>query len=423
MQSQFKTILASPATAGEWAHCRRTAAVADLIAHQLFLPSEEKDLLRAACLSHHRGTGVLARKSVERLLADIFEDSVPAVVLEGGTPDQVRGVLSAYDTPGRGTALESRLADILRLADAFDQNMEAQPIDCEGVSEILDRLQDGADAGLWTQESINALVQATVPPPMGEPESWRVPVFPQAALRALNLMRNPRSNLTGVVEAAKLDPAIAGLIMRLANSALFGSRTPVSTLSKAIVRLGFVTAQKVVTSAALRPLFGSPRLQEVWQHSLLVADLSEQLARQAGQTDPAEAYLAGLLHDVGRIALLSLPVYDSSRLRGLEERNCSTVYAENLLLRTDHAGLGAQIAALWRLPEPMVSAIRQHHRPEAAEGPLTYLLYVAEFLSESEEDMPSVIRLETCLKGIGLTADEAGDCRVSALGNWLAAAA
>jgi hypothetical protein len=128
------------------------------------------------------------------------------------------------------------------------------------------------------------------------------------------------------------------------------------------------------------------------------------------------------VHDVGRIALLSMPLYDSARLQGLVHGGCPRVYAENLLLRTDHAALGAQIAAGWRLPEGMVSAIRQHHRPEKAEGPLAYLLHVGEYLSGSEEDLPSMIRLESSLKGIGLTWDDVRDCRVSALGSWLAAA-
>lgn len=421
-QSYVRTILASPAATGEWAHCRRTAAVADLIAHHLFLQSEEKDLLRTACLLHHHSTGLFAPKSLQRLLADIFEEGVPAAVMEDRVPESVRGVLNAYDAPGTGTALEARLAGILRLAEAFDLSMEAQPIEREEVDEILERLRAGAGAGLWSEESIDALVQATHPPEMGGPDSWRVPVFPQAALRTLNLMRNPQANVADVVEAASLDPAIAGVIMRLANSALFGSRTPASTIAKAIVRLGFATAQKVVTSAALRPLFGSPRLQETWQHSLQVADLSEQLAGASEEIDPAEAYLAGLLHDVGRIALLAMPVYDSARLQGLENGGCYPVYAENLLLRTDHAALGARIANSWRLPEPIVSAIRQHHRPESAESPLAHLLYLGEFLSGSEEDLPSIVRLEISLKGARLTWDDVGRCSVSPLGRWLAAA-
>lgn len=403
IQSSLETRAGSPAAVGVRTHCRRTAAVAKLIAHHLFLASEEKDLLGAACLLHHRNTS-------------------PSAMAEASLPESVRGVLSAYNLPGRGTKLECRLAGMVRLADAFDQHMEAQPIEGEEVGQILERLRGGVEASLWPAEAIDALEQATLPPPMVPEESWRIPVFPQAALRMLSLMRNPRANLADVAEASSLDPVTAGLIMRLANSALYGPRTPVSTLSSAIARLGFATAQKAIAAAALHPVFSSSRLQEVWRHSLQVADLSEQLASHAGRVEPGEAYLAGLVHDVGRIAMLSMPLYDSARLEGLMCGGCPQVYVENLLLRTDHAALGAQIAEGWRLPETMISAIRQHHRPEKTEGPLAYLLYLAEYLSGSEEDLPSIIRLEASLKGIGLSWDDIGQCRVSALGSWLAAA-
>ena len=100
----------------------------------------------------------------------------------------------------------------------------------------------------------------------------------------------------------------------------------------------------------------------------------------------------------------------------------SQVYAENLLLRTDHAALGAEIAAGWRLPAGMVSAIRHHHRPEGAESLGADVLYVAEQVSGSEEDLPSGIRLQESLHRIGLTWEDIGNCTVSAVGTWLTAA-
>jgi len=174
-------------------------------------------------------------------------------------------------------------------------------------------------------------------------------------------------------------------------------------------------------SAVMRPLFSSDRLQATWQHSIKVADLAEQLACLARTTEPAEAYLAGLVHDVGRMALFSIPPHDYSRLLGLVSDGCPSVYAESLLLRTDHAELGAQICASWRLPKDVISAIRQHHRPEKAESQLAHLLYLAEYLSGAEEDLPSVVRLEAALKGSGLTLVAVNKCTVSALGNWLLA--
>ena len=70
----------------------------------------------------------------------------------------------------------------------------------------------------------------------------------------------------------------------------------------------------------------------------------------------------------------------------------------------------------------MVSAIRHHHRPERAENPLAYLLYVAEYVTGAEEDLPSAMRLESSLKGIGIEWDDVRQYTVSTLGNWMAAA-
>jgi hypothetical protein len=70
----------------------------------------------------------------------------------------------------------------------------------------------------------------------------------------------------------------------------------------------------------------------------------------------------------------------------------------------------------------MVSAIQLHHNPEKATSPLAHLLYLAEYLSGSEEDLPSIIRLGAALRGARLKLEDIRDCQVSPLGNWLAAA-
>jgi HD-like signal output (HDOD) protein len=150
--------------------------------------------------------------------------------------------------------------------------------------------------------------------------------------------------------------------------------------------------------------------------------MAEQLAGRAAGIDPGEAYLAGLLHDIGRIALRATTLYDAARLRGLEQSGCPAVYAEDLILRTDHAILGGQIAAMWRLPGHLARAIRQHHRPETATSPFAHVLYLAEYLTDSQEDLPSPDRLEVALNGLGLTARDLASCARSELGSWLAAA-
>ena len=303
-----------------------------------------------------------------------------------------------YSRHGDGV-FESKLAGILRLADAFDQDMEARRRRgwrdsravagrCGGRSLAgrIDQCAGAVDASAPDRSS-GILARASFPtscPAHLEPNAR-----PTSQPCRCGRGGEPRSGHRRTHHAAGQFGAV-----RIA----YADR---HTL-QAIGRLGFATSQKVIISAALRPVFGSPKLDEVWQHSLQVADLSEQLACHTGAIDPAEAYLAGLVHDVGRSCYSNAPLRFGAA-SGLTAGGCPEVYAENLLLRTDHAALGAQIAAGWRLPETMVSAIRQHHRPES---PLAYLLYAAEYLSGSEEDLPSIVRLESSLKGIGLDWDD-----------------
>jgi putative nucleotidyltransferase with HDIG domain len=380
-------------------HCRRVSGIANLIAHHLFLITEEKETLHTACLLHHRDDRDACRATAN-----------------------VRSVLAAFGKPSSGIPAQRKLAAILRLSDAFDREFQAQPFQHQGAAEILAGLQTGVAKGLWPRQILAAFQECTRPVHMPSRSEWHIPVFPLAAMRTLEAMRNQAASISHVVDAARRDPATAGAIMQLANSALYCDRGDVSTLQLAVVRLGLEIARKVVASLAMRPLLYLPKLESLWPHSIEVADLAEQLAGRAEGIDPGEAYLAGLLHDVGRIALRATTLYNEARLHGLDQCGCPAVYAEDLILRTDHTILGAQIAAAWKLPERLISAIREHHRPETATGRLAHLLYLAEYLTGSKEDLPSPLRLERSLAELGLGADDLEGCARSDVGTWLAAA-
>ena len=267
---------------------------------------------------------------------------------------------------------------------------------------------------------MEALGQSTRPPSIGQAASCRVPVFPEAAPRTLSLMRDPRANPAQVVQAASLDPGTAGLLMRLANSALFGSRAPVATLSAAIARLGFATARKVIVSAALRPVFGSAKLEEAWPHSVQVADLSEHLACQIGDRS-RRAFLAGLLHDVGRIVMLSL--HSTIRL------DCRAWSLRAVRACMPRACSYRRIMPPWGRTSPPDGICRSHGFGDPLRSPAREIALFTRVSavsgrvpSGSEEDLPSIIRLEASLKGLGLSLDGVSDCTISALGSWLAAA-
>jgi HD-like signal output (HDOD) protein len=410
----------APAEPALRAHCERVAALANLISHRLFLTTGDKAMLQTACLLHHDDAGHLSHAAAERLLRDL---GIAAPRWADPVPAEVRAVLKSYHAPGAGTERFNRLAEILRLCNAVDEYVEAGPCEDRDLAASLLELQSGIAAGLWSEEVYSALLGVTEEVRLGSPETWNLPVFPGAALRMVRLLNDPGARVQSVVDAVSQDPVTAGIVMKLANSALLGSRTRTGSLREAIYRLGFATAVKVVTAAAVRPLLGGNKvLEDLWPHSLEAADLAEQIAHLTTGIDAGEAYLAGLVHDAGRIALLSARLYDSARVHGLQTAGCPRVYAEGMILHTDHAVLGGQIAESWRLPADMVEAIALHHRPERTRNRLAHLLYIVEYLCDAGEDIPSLVRLQAALTGLGLTLDDVVSCSFSDVGAWLAAA-
>ena len=394
-----------PQDPGLQMHCSRVAALGQAVAHHLFLPTEQKTLLYAASLVHHRTAGWEVR----------LTDSRP---VEG----EIRALLSAFAKPGGGTEAEQRLAGILRIADAYDQQYQMESLKGRSEDGILCGLRKGVSRGLWGEELVDALEHISTAESLGSPSHWRLPTFAPAAARILSLMQDSEIDLHRLEEAAGSDPATAGRLLSVANSAAFPFRMPVSTLRAAIARLGFRTSRKVIAASITHVVLASRGMESLWLHSLETADLAEQLGQRVHGINPGEAFLCGLLHDVGRLVRNRLSIYDSARLLGLEDGGCPTAYAERATMGVDHAELGAELADYWRLPSLLTEAIRNHHEPEATRSRLAHLLYLTEYLTGGEEDIPSRRRLTIALEGVGISLEDAHAVKATGIANWLAAA-
>jgi len=114
--------------------------------------------------------------------------------------------------------------------------------------------------------------------------------------------------------------------------------------------------------------------------------------------------LAGLIHDVGRLAFAIMPLAFQERFRRLADGGCPPVEVEMCLSGRCHGEVGAETLAQWKFPAEIVEAVRWHHRPERSAHPLSSLLYLAEFISESQEDLPSFVRINaaTTLAGVSM---------------------
>jgi putative nucleotidyltransferase with HDIG domain len=164
-----------------------------------------------------------------------------------------------------------------------------------------------------------------------------------------------------------------------------------------LTRVGTEAAGKLIAAAAVRRSFISGNLHQLWTHSTDTADQAASVAAAAGGFDAGEAYLAGLVHDVGRLAYEISPA--AADLRRWEEAGFPATYAEFLISGTDHAAIGGEILKMWLFPEELVEAVKHHHRPELTASRLAAVLYAAE---EPDEALPSCARDHAATKRLDI---------------------
>ncbi len=234
----------------------------------------------------------------------------------------------------------------------------------------------------------------------------RLPVFPSASRDVIQLAWDKDITLEELEGCAKCDPVIAGTVVAAANSGLFGGASRISDLHLALARLGTDFGRNVLLAAALRGAFSHPRYKPLWRHSLDSAETAAQLAEKSGTVHSSEAFLCGLVHDIGRLALLLAPREAIARVDRLREAGCPLTAVERAVFGTSHDVLGAEILDVWQFDQRLQDAVRCHHSPEHAQSPYASLVYAVEFHTQSEEDLPSLARLNAAcaLLGIDLSA-------------------
>lgn len=216
-----------------------------------------------------------------------------------------------------------------------------------------------------------------------------LPTLPAVFMNILYLMRNPNTPIGEIAKAIESDPAITMKILRLINSSFYGLAKPVNTVQQAIVLLGSSTLKNIVISTTIiRALDGDDQHSDfnreaLWQHSIGCGLIAHLLGKHLGLPPDEERFVAGVIHDVGKIAL---DVYFrpemKSVLKCVRQRRVSFVQAEREILGTDHTEIGAYIAETWMLPLELVELIAHHHddNPDSQQSTLTALIQVSDML-------------------------------------------
>ena len=134
-----------------------------------------------------------------------------------------------------------------------------------------------------------------------------LPTLQQVATRVMSLIHDPKTTVSDLERIIATDQALAAKVLRISNSAFYGVRGEISTLSRSIVVLGFNTLRSVVLTGASETLHRSKNScfkdRILWEHSVAVAIASRTIAQECGFASREEAYLGGLMHDVGKVVL------------------------------------------------------------------------------------------------------------------------
>ena len=191
-------------------------------------------------------------------------------------------------------------------------------------------------------------------------------VFPVAAVRILRVAADPDATLRAMVVAVCADPVLAARVLTVANSPLAGLRAPVSTVERAVAVLGLMDTRDVTMTALVGSVAPAvaPWGPLLHQHAQLTAHLSRALAQEVPTVDPAEAFVTGLLHDLGHQLLLAVdPEPTVTLLDTFYGRPLLLERAERLHFGFGHAGLSAAIMERWGLPDAVRAVVAAHHQP------------------------------------------------------------
>lgn len=235
----------------------------------------------------------------------------------------------------------------------------------------------------------------------------------------VRIINDPNSNAKDLKDIIEIDPPLTARVLRVANSAWYAPAVHIGEVVQAIVRIGFNALKELVLHQKVCDVFhqsdnpvGSYTRPQLWKHSVAVALLAKMIYRREFAQKGENAYVAGLIHDIGIIVIdqFRAPEF-STILRKAETDRTNLLEAEQAVLQFNHAEIGMALLENWNLPPEYVTAVGYHHKPHLVPedcSRFTATLYVANHLCQEKNigygDMPLPDHrlFTTCLNNLGL---------------------
>ena len=228
--------------------------------------------------------------------------------------------------------------------------------------------------------------------------------FPQFVVETLRKLNDPTSNASDVALSLSRDEGLVLRTLKLANSAAYGMSRNISDISEAIALLGYKNISNIVLAASVYSVMDKGLngyaldRGELWRHSLTAAHAARYIAQTTKKMPPEEAYVGGLLHDIGKVVLNDYVHFGYGLIiKEVEEKRISFTEAEVKIIGFDHSSVGSLLVERWNLPKGYYYSTLLHHKPNELEPEH------AEF--QPLVDVVSVANATCLMMGIGIGAD------------------
>ena len=220
------------------------------------------------------------------------------------------------------------------------------------------------------------------------------PSMPATGSKMLRMLEDLDTTVDEIEDVLRHDPGLTGNVLKLANSAYFGIPSKVASTRQAVLLLGLKKLIQLVIASCVNAVMDMPvpgynlPPGNLWRHSIAVSIAAEALVKDKKDIVVEDIFTPALLHDIGKLILghfVSDAQQDIERITGT---GVPDVVAENMVLGTDHAEVGAQILAQWSFPAEVVAAVRWHHDPDFSgnAAAATDIVYLANFLCQTDAD-------------------------------------
>ena len=216
-----------------------------------------------------------------------------------------------------------------------------------------------------------------------------IPSMPLVLSQSLNLIEDPNSNIKQIADLIAKDLALSAQVLKLVNSAYYGFPSQITTIDKAMALLGFNAIKNLILSVSVKSMMMTNSGKILWEHSIRCAVACQMLSKSLGGIDPDEAYIIGLLHDVGKSVMESVNKDAVKEIMRLTSMGADSLQAEQMFFGFTHTDIGKELIAKWKLPLVVGSAIRYHHNPLASPNKLhACIVYVADRITREPIKYP-----------------------------------